>query len=108
MKDYKRLTERRGGFLIDNCANCPNVNNPQGCTAKKCYEIDKNRLADLEDKIENGEFCDREEVRKETAREILTRLYELTQRHYGNKYLLSSKNVIELANEYNVNLEDEE
>ena len=29
------------------------------------------RLAELEDKIESGELCDREEVRKETAREIL-------------------------------------
>ena len=28
------------------------------------------RLADLEDKIESGELCDREEVRKETAKEI--------------------------------------
>ena len=29
------------------------------------------RLAELEDKIESGKLCDREEVRKETAREIL-------------------------------------
>ena len=29
------------------------------------------RLFELEDKIESGELCDREEVRKETAREIL-------------------------------------
>lgn len=29
------------------------------------------RLADLEDKIESGELCEREEVRKETAKEIL-------------------------------------
>lgn len=48
------MTERRGGLVIDNCGNCPNVNNPQGCTDKKCYEIMKNRLAELEDKIENG------------------------------------------------------
>lgn len=51
---YKRLTERRGSLVIDKCGNCPNVNNPQGCTVKKCYEIMKNRLAELEDKIENG------------------------------------------------------
>lgn len=51
---YKRLTERRGGLVVDKCGNCPNVNNPQGCTDKKCYEIMKNRLAELEDKIENG------------------------------------------------------
>ena len=74
MKDYKRLTERRGGLIIDNCGNCPNVNNKQGCNDKKCHEIKKNHLADLEDKIESGELCDREEVRKETAREIIERL----------------------------------
>lgn len=56
MKDYKRLTETRNGYVIDKCCNCPNVNNPQGCTDKKCYEIMKNRLADLEDKIERGEI----------------------------------------------------
>lgn len=67
MKNYKRLTERRGGLIIDNCGICPNVNNKQGCTDKKCYEIMKNRLANLEDKIESGELCER----KETAMEIL-------------------------------------
>lgn len=48
---YKRLTERRGGLVIDKCGNCPNVNNPQGCTDNNCYDIMKNRLAELEDKI---------------------------------------------------------
>ena len=54
MKEYKRLTERRSNLVIDNCGNCPNVRNPQGCTDEDCYEIIKNRLAELEDKIENG------------------------------------------------------
>ena len=54
MKEYKRLTERRGNLIIDKCANCENVNNPQGCTDKICYEFMKSRLAELEDKIENG------------------------------------------------------
>lgn len=52
--EYKRLTERRGKLVIDKCQNCENVSNPQGCTDKQCYEIIKNRLAELEDKIENG------------------------------------------------------
>lgn len=56
MKDYKRLTERRGNLIIDNCGNCPNVRNPQGCTDAVCYEIIRNRLAELEDKIENGKL----------------------------------------------------
>lgn len=54
MKEYKRLTERRGNLVIDNCGNCPNIRNPQGCTDAICYEIIRNRLAELEDKIENG------------------------------------------------------
>ena len=54
MKDYKRLTERRGNLVIDKCGNCENVSNPQGCTDKQCYEIMKNRLAELEEKIESG------------------------------------------------------
>lgn len=54
MSNYKRLTERRNNLIIDNCGNCPNVRNPQGCTDAICYEIIRNRLAELEDKIENG------------------------------------------------------
>lgn len=54
MSNYKRLTERRSNLIIDNCGNCPNVRNPQGCTDAICYEIIRNRLAELEDKIENG------------------------------------------------------
>lgn len=64
MKDYKRLTDR------DECNMCDAL-----MCAKYCKECDaqKNfmRLSELEDKIESGELCDREEVRKETAREIL-------------------------------------
>lgn len=33
-----------------------------------------NRLFQLENKIESGELCDREEVRKETAKEIAERV----------------------------------
>ena len=51
---YERLTERRGNLVIDKCGNCENVRNPQGCTEHRCYEVMKNRLAELEDKIENG------------------------------------------------------
>lgn len=54
MNNYKRLTERRGDLVIDNCRNCPNLRNPQGCTDATCYGIIKNRLAELEDKIEAG------------------------------------------------------
>ena len=52
--EYERLTERRSNLVIDKCGNCENVRNPQGCTEHWCYEVMKNRLAELEDKIENG------------------------------------------------------
>ena len=99
MKNYKRLTERRGGLIIDNCGICPNVNNKQGCTDKKCYEIMKNRLADLEDKIESGELCDREEVRKETARTCI-----ILAKQYQN----GKKIVRDIAEKYDIDLEVEE
>jgi hypothetical protein len=56
--EYKRLTERRGKLVIDKCGNCENVRNPQGCTGTMCYEIMKNRLAELEDKIEQGKMIE--------------------------------------------------
>lgn len=64
MSNYKRLTERRGNLVIDNCGNCPNIRNPQGCTDAVCYEIIRNRLAELEDKIENGTLIQLPCVRK--------------------------------------------
>ena len=69
MKDYKRLTKR--------CGDIVNYAKPlQSNFIGAIYEEQKkremmNRLAELEDKIESGKLCDREEVRKETAREIL-------------------------------------
>lgn len=108
MKGYKRLTERRYGLVIDNCGNCPNVHNYQGCTDKKCYEIIKNRLANIEDKIDSGEICDREEVRKETAREILQILYNRTKNYYGNRITLTSDNVKEFAERYGIDLEEQQ
>lgn len=51
---YKRLTEILNGRVIDNCKNCPNFKKPQVCTEEICNEIKKNRLAELEEKIENG------------------------------------------------------
>lgn len=76
MKDYKRLTARRNNFIYEECGNCPNVNKGRGCTDKKCYEIIRNRLAELEDKIESGELCDR----KETAKQILDKVYDAVEK----------------------------
>ena len=68
MKDYKRLTKRYGNII--------SYAEPlQSDSIGIIYEEQKKRemmrrLAELEDKIESGELCDRKEVRKETAKEI--------------------------------------
>ena len=54
MMEYKRLTKRADDYVFDNCCNCEYDDNPMGCTDRVCYEVMKNRLAELEDKIENG------------------------------------------------------
>lgn len=54
-----------------------------------------NRLADLEDKIESGELCDREEVRKETARTCI-----ILAKQYQN----SKEIVRDIAEKYDIDL----
>ena len=94
MKDYKRLTFdcwKYDEFLKQD----------------KKYA----RLAELEDKIESGEICDREEVRKETAREILFLLGKGFDETKGKDFkdLPWYKQFRrELKFRYGVDLEDEE
>lgn len=58
MKEYKRLTMRKNGLIDTNCKNCKNCKKVgrkficEDMTA--CDEEIVNRLAELEDKIENG------------------------------------------------------
>lgn len=72
---YERLTKK---FKKDNGKETPKcfANN---IFASRC-DIDceecwiskiNHRLCEIEDKIESGELCDREEVKRETAKEIL-------------------------------------
>lgn len=58
--EYKRLTKRGADYVFDNCCNCEYDNNPMGCTEHCCYEVMKKRLAELEDKIEQGTLVDTE------------------------------------------------
>lgn len=65
--------------------------------------------------IESGELCDREEVKKETAREILKTLYEKTHNYYPSidSYCVSKKVILvkdleEACREYGIDLEDKE
>lgn len=68
---YERLTNRGEPFYgFEKCRTCEY--GKDGCD-NWCDQITGCfcRLQELEDKIESGELCDLEEVRKETAREIL-------------------------------------
>lgn len=68
---YERLTNRGEPFYgFEKCRTCEY--GKDGCD-NWCDQITGCfcRLQELEDKIESGELCDREEVRKETGREIL-------------------------------------
>ena len=51
---YKRFTERRGEEVITNCKECEyDKEHSMICTEYHCIDALKNRLAELEDKIEN-------------------------------------------------------
>lgn len=67
MKDYKRLTNKYYPCVA--CKNGKCLEPQHHCEEREECEA-YNRLFDLEDKIESGELCDREEIRKETARDI--------------------------------------
>ena len=97
MKDYKRLTEK------DNCYydDMERIDDLGGA------DILYDRLAELEDKIESGELCDLEEVRKETAREILKPLYDVIMEHSACCVNLS-EDIKFLMEKYGIDLEDEE
>lgn len=63
MKDYKRWTDKA---IAEMLRNTEEESWDSDNIEAQCYI----RLAELEDKIESGELCNREEVRKETVREI--------------------------------------
>lgn len=66
MNEYKRLS-----YYLDD--NCTMLAMPQ---RKSRIELYVTRLAELEDKIERGELRVADEVRKETAREILQKFMD--------------------------------
>ena len=115
MKDYKRLTGEKG--RVCDAEYCEN-DDCLKCAAQINYE----RLAELEDKIESGELISpndvgnneieffvkhNKEVRKETAREIIK---EMIDRLHNNEMcdLGDYKSLIGfLKIKYGVDLEDE-
>lgn len=98
MKGYKRFTKRKANGEATFATSL---------TANSIYDaIDEafNRLADLEEKIESGELCDRDEVRKK-AEEIRDNLeqkgrFELSS-YDGKEYLTISTDAFnKIFNQY--------
>ena len=87
MKEYKGLTNNNRDEYdpeYDFCCDCKYFGEPCGCNRPNgtCGNYDRfletyNRLAELEDKIEKGELRDAEEVKKETAKEVLNTISKL-------------------------------
>ena len=65
MSEYKRLTKYECGDLIINCKACEyNEEHNIICTDYHCIDALKTRLAELEDKIENGTLVSIPFIRK--------------------------------------------
>lgn len=112
MKDYKRLTGRNeDGTTYVKCADCY-IQDKCDLTKEVCCEELQDRLADLEDKIDSGELCKREEVKKETAKEIFNKLKKRKSLNYEEKTGLSWEcvafnDIIKIIKKYGVDLEEQ-
>ena len=88
MKGYKRLTHKDDIYYVDVINDkhgivCSPKSDNNLCVVLSAQKIVKllNQLVELENAIESGELCEREEVRKETAKEILKPLYDCIMEH---------------------------
>lgn len=72
MKDYKRLTHDWFGCRA--CVDGECIIPETFCQHRGLCEK-HNELVKIENEIESGQLCAREEVRKETAREIFNELF---------------------------------
>lgn len=90
MKDYKRLTEICNDIIGD-CNPC---------------KTQKNALKEIITAIESGELCDREEVRKETAKEILQMLvgHEMRDKGAHMSWVIVKQDVTFIAEKYGIDL----
>ena len=103
---YDRLTNRGEPFYgFEKCRTCEY--GKDGCD-NWCDQITGCfcRLQGLEDKIESGELCDREEVRKETAREILQMLvgHEMRDKGAHMSWVIVKQDVTFIAEKYGIDL----
>lgn len=113
MKDYKRLTDDWFG-----CRACVDGE----CTIPETfcqYRIlceKHNELVKIENKLESGELCNREELRRETAKEILSEIESYVKTVFKSDMpctatlpdCLMSAKISALRKEYGVDLGDEE
>ena len=106
MKVYKRLTYRDGNIVRHiEPIQSSHLSNRIAEEIHKEFEL-KDRLGELEDKIESGELCDREEVRKETAREILQMLvgHEIRDKEAHMSWVIVKQDVTFIAEKYGIDL----
>lgn len=96
MKEYKRLT----GYM--QVGNKIVAIQPQ---RKERIQVYIDRLFELEDKIESGELRNTEEVRKETAKEILQMIKEKGLLRYG-RYLLDDSDFTAVGHLYGVEVKE--
>ena len=95
---YERLTNRGEPFYgFEKCKTCEY--GKDGCD-KWCDQTTGCfcRLQELEDKIETGELCDREEVRKKTAKEILEAVFQIMVENFfdsaGKQTYVTAKKIL--------------
>lgn len=77
MKDYKRLTHDWFGCRA--CVDGECIIPETFCQHRGLCEK-HNELVKIENEIESGQLCAREEVRKETAKEVLSAVYSTLER----------------------------
>lgn len=107
---YERLTNRGEPFYgFEKCRTCEYGKG--GCD-KWCDQITGCfcRLQEIEDKIESGELCEREEVRKETAREILRMLigHEMRDKIAHMSWVITKQDLLFVSEKYGIDLEDKQ
>lgn len=118
VKGYKRLTHKDDIYYIDVINDkhkivCSPKSDNNLCVVLSAQKIVQllNRLVELETAIESGELCELEEVRKETAKEILLLLgkgFDETARKDFKDLQWYKQFCRELELRYGVDLEDEE
>lgn len=107
MKEYKRLTKRNEEFgIIALCRSCSRYAicpKDEECVA--CIDEEQERLAELEDKIENGTLielpCKIDDIVYEAIKGLPIREWRITGivygRPYGKNYVITAERIRDMA-----------